>query len=106
MSSSREIILWEMQKEKGDLLCYDEFFSYFTMWIDGRCLMYRKRTLRPDGRKSFMLTDELAAALGFECLWRMKYKLTSIQYWRGFVSIERLKIALKHRQTQYKWYNS
>lgn len=98
---SREMTLWDMQHEKGELQCTDEKYSYFSLWIDGRELLYRKRTLRPDGRKSFMLTDEFARALGFDDLMHMGHKLTGIQYWRGFISVERLRIALK--RFKYKW---
>ena len=101
---SRELILWDMQHSKGDLQCTDEKYSYFSLWIDGRELLYRKRTLRPDGRKSFMLTDELARVLGFDDLYYMRFKLTNLQYWRGFVSVERLRIALKRFTNKYDWY--
>ncbi len=99
------MVLWEMQKEKGEFVCTDEAFSYYTMWVDGRYLLFRKRTLRPDGRRAFMLTDELARALGFEDLEdMMRYKLPSLQYWRGFVSVERLKIALKRFKNKWDGY--
>ncbi len=40
-----------------------------------------------------MLTDALAKALHFEGLFELKFYLSTIQFWRGFVSVERLKIA-------------
>lgn len=101
---SREMTLWDMQHGKGELQCTDEKYSYFSLWIDGRQLLYRKRTHRPDGRKSFMLTDELSRVLGFDDLFSMRFKLTNLQYWRGFVSVERLKIAFKRFKYNYVWY--
>ena len=102
---SRAMILWWMQKEKGELVSHDEDFCYFNVRIDGFRLMYRKKRFKPDGRKGFMLTDALAKCLGFRSLYNMEYCLTGIQYWRKFTSIERLQIAFQRyddRQEMYR----
>lgn len=88
------MILYLLRQRNGTLICTDEIYSYYTVCIDGRYLMYRKRTLRPDSRKAYYLTDEFAKFLGFDGLYFMSVEITSLQYWRRFVSVERLTIAL------------
>ncbi len=94
MSDIRDYILECMRKERGKLLCTDEAFSYYTLFIDGRAMLYRRVTLKPNSRRGFMFTNQLAALLGFQNLHIMKFKLDGLQYWRGFVSPERLQKAL------------
>lgn len=62
--------------------------------FEGFSLMYRKRTQRTDGRKMYKLTDQLARLLGFDSYDSMRYLISSLQYWRGWVSPERLTEAL------------
>ncbi|MCR4582240.1 MAG: hypothetical protein K5764_01610 [Prevotella sp.] len=76
----------------GGLVCYDSEYNYFQLGICGYLLMYRQKRFK-DGRRCFMLTDALAKALHFEGLFELKFYLSTIQFWRGFVSVERLKIA-------------
>ena len=92
---SREMILTWLQNERGNLICTDDKFSYYQAYIYGRILMYRQNTLRPDGRKCYMLTDSLAKCLGFNDLYTMKYPLNTIQYWRKFISVQRLRVAFQ-----------
>lgn len=101
MSDIRDYIMECMRKERGKLLCTDEDYSYYSLWVDGRSLLYRRITLKPNSRRAFMLTDQLAAVLGFCDLYSMKFRLTGLQYWRGFISPERLQAGLdKYRR---KW---
>lgn len=51
--------------------------------------------MRTDGRKMFRLSDGLARLMMFDDLESMKHTLSSIQYWRGWVSAERLNQALE-----------
>lgn len=90
---SREMLLTWLQNERGKLVCTDEKYSYYRAYINGRLLMYRQNTLRPDGRKCYMLNDALAKTLGFDDLYSMKFKITTIRYWKVFVSVQRLRIA-------------
>lgn len=90
---NRQILLDTLQKAKGIKVCTDELFTYYRVHLCGVFLIYRQRTLRPDGRKAYMLTDEFARCLGFRSISEMKYPLYSLQYWRRFTSIERLKAA-------------
>ena len=77
-------------------LCTDEAFTYYSIAFHGYLLMYRQKTLRPDGRRFYYLTDSLAKAIGYIDLrdWqtnkintRFDYK---IRWWRRFVSVEAL----------------
>lgn len=90
---SRAMLLERLQKAKGVKVCTDEVFTYYRVQIYGAYLMYRRRSFRPDGRKAYMLNDQLAKCLGFRSLSEMKYPLNRLQYWRRFVSVERLKVA-------------
>lgn len=87
-------LLYIMQHDKPrELLCSDELFNYYGIGIAGYWLLFRKGRLK-DGRRCFYLTDRLAMCLGFENLQQMRYCLTGLQYWRRFVSVERLQVAL------------
>lgn len=90
--------LWKMKKEEGALICTDEEYSYYSLSIAGRRLLYRRRRLRPDGRKCFMFTNQLAMLLEFEeGLVEMMHYVPELQYWRRFVSVNRLiKVLEKH----------
>ena len=102
---SRRMLLTWLHNERGKLVCTDEKYSYYHAYIYGRLLMYRQNTLRPDGRKCYMLTDALARTLGFEDLYSMKFRLTTIRYWKLFVSVERLRIAFDRydgKQDKYR----
>lgn len=90
---SRGMMLNWLQYEKGYLVCTDEKFNYYNVRVLGRFLMYRKNRFRPDGRKCYRLSESLAMVLGFDSLEVMGYKLTTLQYWRGFVSVQRLRVA-------------
>lgn len=90
---NRQILLDRLQKAQGTKVCSDEDFTYYRVYLYGVFLLYRQRTLRPDGRKGFMLTDGLAMVLGFRNIAEMQYPLYGIQYWRKFVSVERLRAA-------------
>ena len=95
---SREFVLEQLQKAKpvgGGLLCWDESYNYYQLGVLGRLLMYRQKRFKPDGRRGYYLTDELARALFFENLVSLKCCLTTLQYWRGFISVERLRVALQ-----------
>ena len=101
MSDIRDYIMECMRKERGKLLCTDEAYSYYSLFVDGRSLLYRRATLKPSSRRGFLFTNQLAALLGFYDLHTMKFRLTGLQYWRSFVSPERLQKALdKYRN---KW---
>jgi len=93
---NREIVLQQMANTRsvgGGLVCFDSDFNYYQLGVAGYLLMYKRRRFKPDARRCFMLTDELARCLNFQSLNDMKYFLPGIQYWRGFVSVERLKAA-------------
>lgn len=93
---SREWILSQMSSSKpvgGGLICYDENYNYYSMGVAGYWLMYRQKRYKPDGRRGYLLTEQLAKCLGFENLIHLRYFMPSIQYWRRFVSVERLKVA-------------
>ena len=101
MSDTRDYIMECLKRERGKVVCTDEAFTYYSLFVDGRALLYRRATLRPDSRRAFYLTDQLAAVLGFCDIYTMSYKLNGLQYWRRFVSPERLQKALdKYR---HKW---
>ena len=91
-----DYILENMQHDKPkDLLCTDEAFNYYRLFVCGFHLVYRSNRLRPDGRRCFMLCNELALCMGFESLNTMRCILPTIQYWRRFISVQRLQVALK-----------
>lgn len=99
---SYEFILAQMAHDKPrELVCYDDQFNYYEMGCLGYYLMFRKNRYK-DGRRCYYLTNELAMLLGFESLYQMHYCLTGLQYWRRFVSVERLRVALKgyHKQIE------
>ena len=99
---SYEFILAQMAHDKPrELVCYDEQYNYYEMGCCGYYLMYRKNRYK-DGRRCYYLTNELAMLLGFESLYQMHYCLTGLQYWRRFVSVERLRVALDgyHKQIE------
>lgn len=101
---SYEYILDLMAHDKPrELVCTDEAFSYYQLGVAGFWLMYRKNRLRQDGRRCYYLTDELARCLGFDSLHQMHFCLTGLQYWRRFVSVERLRVALDryHQRQDY-----
>ena len=86
-----------------EFVCSDEAFNYYEMGVCGYWLMYRKQRYR-EGRRCYYLTDELAMALGFDSLYQMHFCLTGLQYWRRFVSVERLRIALdRYHQRQERF---
>lgn len=102
---SRELLLEWLQKEKGKQICTDESFSYYQVSIYGRNLMYRMNRFRPDGRRCYYLTDTLAKSLGFHSLHEMKLKISSIRYWKKFISVQRIRIAFKRydeRQEKFR----
>lgn len=92
---TRSYMLYRLAQSKGQLVCTDEQYSYYTTMFEGYCLMYRKASQRPDGRKMFKLTEPLATLMGFDGLGLMKVCLTSLQWWRGWVSTQRLRQALE-----------
>lgn len=83
-----------LAKARGQLVCTDEEYSYYSVMVEGFSLMYRRRTQRTDGRKMYKLTEPLAWMMGFDGLDSMKYLIRSIQYWRGWVSPQRLTEGL------------
>lgn len=94
---SRELIFTMLQKQKPlkGLLCFDEEFNYYSMAVAGYWLMYRQKRNKPDGRRGYLITEQLAMCLGFENTIHLKYFLPNIQYWRRFVSVERLRVAFE-----------
>lgn len=91
---NREYILDQMQHNKyRELVCFDEAYNYYQIPICGYLLMYRQKRLRNDGRRCYYLTEPLAKALNFDSLFELRFFLSSIQFWRGFVSVERLRVA-------------
>ncbi len=98
---SVKYILWQMAADKPrELFCYDKQYNYYGIGCCGYWLMYRKDRYK-DGRRCYYITDELAMALGFESLHQMQYCLTGLQYWRRFVSVERLRVAMnRYHQRQ------
>lgn len=91
---NRTYIFSELSRAKGQEVCNDGEFTYYTVMVDGRSLMYRRRTDRPDGRKMYKLTDQLAMLIGFWSMRSMKYLCRGLQVWRGYLSPERLNIAV------------
>lgn len=83
------------QQKPRELLCHDVQFNYYGIGICGYWLCYRHNKFRSDGRRCYYLTDTLAKCLGFEDLHQMKLMLSTLQFWRGFVSVERLRVAFK-----------
>ena len=92
---SREYAVELLRKAKGWEQCNDEMFTYYACVVGNQRLMYRRNTMRSDGRKMFCLTDGLARLLMFDDLESMKHTLPTIQYWRGWMSAERLNQALE-----------
>jgi hypothetical protein len=102
---SRELLLQWLQKEKGKKICEDETFSYYEVVIYGRILMYRQKTLRKDGRRCYFITEGLARSLGFPSLNSMKIRLSTIRYWKKFVSVQRIQVAFQRydeRQQRFR----
>jgi hypothetical protein len=91
---NRTYIFSQLSKAKGKEVCRDEHFTYYSLMVDGRSLMYRKRSDRPDGRKLYKLTDQLAMLIGFWSMDSMKYLCRGLQVWRGYLSPERLNVAV------------
>lgn len=91
---SREYAIDLLKKSKGWKQCSDEVYTYYATVVNGSRLMYRKATMRADGRKMYRMNDELARLLQFEDMQSMMCSLPTIQYWRGWVSPERLTTAL------------
>lgn len=90
---SREYVLEQMAKAKpAKLVCFDSDYNYYLLGVCGYLLMYRQRRFK-DGRRCYMLTEQLAKALNFGDLFEFKFYLRTLQFWRGFVSVERLRIA-------------
>ncbi len=74
-------------------VCYDLNDSYYRIGVLGHFLMYRQSHVL-NGRRCYYLTDGLAQLLGYTGLREMKAMLPSIQYWRKWVSVERLRAAI------------
>lgn len=91
----RAYIFEELSRAKGQAVCWDGEFTYYSVTVEGRSLMYRRRTQRTDGRKMYLLTDQLAMLMGFDGLRSLQYLCRSIQFWRGFTSTERLRAAVE-----------
>lgn len=103
---SREFVLQQMASAKpvgGGLICFDSDYNYYQLGVCGYLLMYRQRRFRNDGRRCFYLTEQLAKALCFDSLFEMRFFLRSLQFWRGFVSVERLRVAFQRYDN--KWSN-
>ncbi len=100
----RAYIFESLSRAKGKEVCNDEDFTYYTVIVEGRILMYRKRSARPDGRKMYKLTDQLAMLLGFDSLHGLKYLCRSLQMWRGWTSPERLRVAVSKYIESVKTY--
>ena len=93
---NREYILQQMAKAKpvgGGLVCFDEDYNYYQLGILGHLLMYRKQRYKPGSRRCYLINDELAKTFHFQCLLEMRCLMPTLQYWRRFVSVERLKVA-------------
>ena len=93
---NREYILQQMASAKpvgGGLVCFDEAYNYYQLGVAGYLLMYRRRRFKPESRRCYLLSEELAKALNFQSLYEMRYFMPTLQYWRRFVSVERLKVA-------------
>ncbi len=90
----RSFKLERLARAKGQLVCTDETFSYYSVMVDGFSLMYRKASNRPDGRKMYLLNDTVAMMLGFTDYEHMRYLVENIQYWRKWVSPQALKKAV------------
>lgn len=92
---SREYAVELLSKSKGWEQCNDGEFTYYATVVNGHRLMYRRAYGRTDGRKMYRMTDELAKLLQYEDMEAMKWGLPTIQYWRGWVSTQRLMQALE-----------
>lgn len=78
----------------------DGHYKYYAVMVQGYSLMYRQNKYRPDGRRQYKISNELARLVGF---WKvedlMRYVDTRpiakckkhIQFWRGFISPEALQ---------------
>lgn len=99
---SREYAVDLLSKSKGWEQCNDGEFTYYATVVNGHRLMYRRTSNRTDGRKMYRLTDELASLLQFSDIYEMQCVFNSIQYWRGWVSTERLKKALERYEKKMK----
>lgn len=92
---NREYALSQMAAatSKIGLVCYDEEWAYYEVGVAGYFLMYRQR-LHTQGRRCYLLTEELAKCLNFNSFADMRWFVPTLQYWRGWVSVERLRVAL------------
>ena len=92
---SREYAVELLRKAKGWEQCNDDIFTYYACVVGNQRLMYRRNTMRTDGRKMVGLKEGLARLLMWDDLEGMKYTRTSIKYGRGWGSAERLNQALE-----------
>lgn len=83
-----------LARARGQLVCTDEQFSYYTVTVEGLSFMYRKTSNRPDGRKMYRLNDPLGVMLGFYDYHGLRYLLQGLQWWRGWISPQSLKQAI------------
>lgn len=101
----RTYIFDMLSKAKGEKVCNDSYYTYYSVNVEGVSLMYRKRTERTDGRKMYQLTDPLAMLIGFDDLGTLKYLCRSLQIWRGWTSPERLRESvLKYINSMRKYF--
>lgn len=102
----RAYIFELLSRAKGQEVCTDEEYTYYSVIVEGRSLMYRRRTQRTDGRKMYQLSDQLAMLMGFDSFRSFVYLCRSIQVWRGWTSPERLRAAVsKYIESVRKYYD-
>lgn len=91
----REYALTIMSQAKPNvgLVCCDNDWSYFEIGVCGYILMYRQRRHKPEGRRCYYLGENLAKCLNFQSYAEMRWLMPSLQYWRQWVSVERLRVA-------------
>lgn len=92
----REYVLTEIAQARPNvgLVCYDDVWNYYEIGVCGYLLMYKQRRYKPGGRRCYLINDGLAMCLNFQDYYEMRWFVPTLQYWRKWVSVERLKIAL------------
>lgn len=92
MSRFFEGVLEQMEKNKPlRKICTDEEFTYREVIVNGEALMYRQKTLRPDGRRMYLMNDVTARTLGYGNISDFISMFPDMQYWRRFLTPQTIR---------------
>lgn len=79
------MLFWRLETERGQKVCRRGDYDYYSVLVNGYRLTYAKNRWRPDGRRLYVLGDELAKAMGFMDYADMRQRVR-MQYHRGMLS--------------------